>query len=387
MRYFDLQRLSAAASLRSMRGSLGIIIVSVATVSVILAADWKVVRLHNRDYVTFANLGAFYQFPEYIRVSNAVSLRGQHRGIRAQGGTSELYINGVRFFTSFSILSNGNEELISAMDVGKIVEPVLRPSRLSTGEKVETVVLDPGHGGMDHGASNHWGVEKSFTLDVAQQARAHLQRAGYQVELTRTSDTAVSLEDRVKFANRFQNALFVSIHFNSGSGGTGLESYALAPDGVPSNASSGENHSTTTDTQWCPGNKYDGNNIALTAALHATALTRLSMLDRGVRHARFHVLRNINIPGVLIEAGFLSHPAEGQRIATAQFRQQLGGAIAQGVQNYDGAVNYRATAQTFAAARTNLPAHQLSITEPLSDAMPRPRDLRHEPSVSISGGK
>jgi N-acetylmuramoyl-L-alanine amidase len=347
--------------------------------------DWTVLRQQNRDYVTFTNVAHFYQFPEYTRVSRAVSLRGDRRGIRAQAGTSELYINGVRFLTDFPILSSGDDELVSAMDVSKIIEPIMRPSRIQSPHKIETVVLDPGHGGVDQGASNHWGAEKAFTMDVASNARQQLVRAGYKVEMTRAGDTVLSLEDRVKFANRFPNAVFISIHFNSGSGGQGLESYALAPPGVPSNTSN-ESHVSSADLQSCPGNAQDARNVALSAAVHAAVLSRLSMFDRGVRHSRFHVLRNIKIPAVLLECGFLSNPAEGPRIATAQFRQQVGAAIAQGVQNYDAAVNYRATAQTFAAAKTNLPPHSRSITEPLTDYVPEV-NRTDQPSISISGGE
>src|SRR6185503_3983488 len=99
------------------------------------------------------------------------------------------------------------------------------------------------HGGIDSGASSSWGTEKSLTLDVALAARKELVRAGYRVEMTRVNDAAVSLEERVSFANRFPRAVFVSIHFNSSTGGAGLESYALAPEGVPSTASS-EDHAS-----------------------------------------------------------------------------------------------------------------------------------------------
>jgi N-acetylmuramoyl-L-alanine amidase len=112
-------------------------------------------------------------------------------------------------------MANG-ENLISAVDVGKIVEPVLRPSRLKNAQKVETVVLDPGHGGTDIGAKNTWGTEKTFALDVAHIARDQLQRAGFTVEMTRSADQGLSLEERIEFANRFTNAVFVSIHFNAG---------------------------------------------------------------------------------------------------------------------------------------------------------------------------
>ncbi len=367
-----------------MRRLLSCLIGVVLICGLVFAEDWSVIRQQGREYVTFSNVARFYKFPEYTRVSRTVSLRSDRRGIRAQAGTSELYINGVRFFTDFPILSNGTDELISAMDVSKIVEPILQPSRMKNAHKIETVVLDPGHGGVDSGASNRWGREKAFALDVAQNARQQLIRAGYKVEMTRSSDNFVPLEDRVIFASRFRNAVFVSIHFNYSGIAEGLETYALAPVGVSSNAA---NEVSIADVRWCSGNAQDEQNIALAAAVHATVLSKLSMFDRGVKHARFHVLRNVKIPGILIECGFLSNAAEGQRIATAQFRQQVGAAIAQGVQHYDAAVNYRATAgTTLASARITLPLHTRSIIEPLADYVPTDLNPPDQPSISISGG-
>ena len=271
------------------------------------------------------------------------------------------------------------------MDVSKIIEPIMRPNRLHNAHKIQTVVLDPGHGGVDQGASNRWGSEKMFALDVAMHARDALARAGYKVEMTRTRDTTVSLEDRVNIANRFRDAVFVSIHFNYSGVAEGLETYALAPAGVVSNAAN-ESHVSSAEVQACPGNIQDEHNIALSAAIHAMVLSRLSMFDRGVKHARFHVLRGVQIPAVLVECGFLSNTAEGQRIATAQFRQEVATAIAQGIQNYDAAVNFRAgSTQTFAAAKKTLPAHHQSITEPLSNSFTQNSNVDQN-SVSISGG-
>ena len=351
-----------------------------------LGGDWTVIRQRERPYVTFANVAQFYQFPEYTRVSRTVSLRSERRAIRAQAGTSELSINGVRFFTHFPLVSNGDEDLISVMDVSKIIEPVLRPSRIQKSEKVETVILDPGHGGSDQGASSSWGSEKSFTLDVALAARTQLLRAGYRVEMTRATDTAVSLEERVTIANRFPHAVFVSIHFNSSHGGAGVESFALAPEGVTSNMSS-EHHVSAADVARHAGNAQDERNIALTASIHATVLTRLAAFDRGVKHARFHVLRDVKIPAVLIEGGFISNPAEGQRIATTYYRQRLGAAIAQGIQNYNAAVNYRAGGANFAVAKTNLPPHTRAITEALGADNPVEQPYHHPPSISVSAGE
>jgi N-acetylmuramoyl-L-alanine amidase len=352
--------------------------------AVCVADDWNVLRPNNRPYVTVTNVAQFYQFPEYTRVGRTVSLRSERRTIRAQAGTSEISINGVRFFTHFPLLNNNGEDLISVMDVSKIIEPVLRPSRIQKAEKIETVVLDPGHGGFDNGASSSWGNEKNFTLEVALAARKELMRAGFHVEMTRSNDVFVSLEQRVRIANRFPKAVFVSIHFNSSPGGIGVESFALAPEGVTSNMSS-EHHVSAADVARHAGNAQDEHNIALTASIHAMVLSRMAAFDRGVKHARFHVLRDVKIPAVLVEGGFISSATEGQKISTGYYRQRLGAAIAQGIQNYNAAVNFRTQGANFAVAKVNLPAHTHSISDPLeADAPVEPRD--HPPSISINGG-
>lgn len=93
------------------------------------AADWKIIRADDRDYVSFANVAQCYQFPNYTRVSRTVALRGEGRVLRAQAGTSEFYIDGVRFFSNFPLLANRDENLISALGVAKFIEPVLRPNK------------------------------------------------------------------------------------------------------------------------------------------------------------------------------------------------------------------------------------------------------------------
>src|SRR4051794_20593972 len=372
-----------------MRLTLAAIAVLIAWSAVSRADEWNVTKVQGRDYVSMQNVSEFYRFTDYSHANRTISLRGEHRTIRAQVGTSELFINGVRFYTDFPLLERPNGQLISAIDVGKIIEPVLRPSRITNAEKVETVVLDPGHGGTDNGTSNPYGSEKSFALDVALAARRELMQAGYKVELTREADNGISLEDRIEFANRFPRAVFISIHFNSGSGGSGVESYALAPAGVPSNAATGsENHVISNDSSPDEGNAQDNENIALAAAVHASVLSRASAFDRGIRHARFKVLRHIRIPAVLLEGGFLNNPADASRIATPQYRQQLGAAIAQGVRTYDAAVNYREGGNaTFASVKTALPPHTRSITDPLEPLQASPESQSTDaPSISIDGG-
>src|SRR5207302_7794473 len=147
--------------------------------------------------------------------------------------------------------SNGHL-VVSRMDLVKLIEPVMRPSRIRNAEKIDTIVLDPGHGGHDNGATSSWGNEKTFALDVALRLREILTQHGFKVQMTRSTDEFIPLEERVRFANRFPNALFVAIHFNCGGpNASGIETYTLAPPGVPSMAADGPR---ITDLQLCAGN-------------------------------------------------------------------------------------------------------------------------------------
>ena len=83
---------------------LGLFAAAALLVSAAGATEWNVVKQHGRDYVSFENVAEFYQFGEYSHANRTISLRNERRGIRAQAGTSELYINGVRFFTLFPLL-------------------------------------------------------------------------------------------------------------------------------------------------------------------------------------------------------------------------------------------------------------------------------------------
>jgi hypothetical protein len=211
----------------------------------------------------------------------------------------------------------------------------LRPSKIEGAELVDTVVLDPGHGGSDGGASGPAGLEKNHTLDVCMRAAQLLWRAGYKVVLTRTADEFVPLEVRARVANRLPRSLLVSVHFNSGANGTGVETYALSPRGVPSMASDG---TRVSEIAIYPGNARDAENSALATATHAALVDCCGMVDRGVKRARFLVIREAVVPGVLVEAGFLSNAEDSRRIASPWYRQQVAGAILQGVRNYRRAV-------------------------------------------------
>jgi N-acetylmuramoyl-L-alanine amidase len=200
---------------------------------------------------------------------------------------------------------------------------------------VRTIVLDAGHGGHDKGAWSPYGYEKDFSLDVVLRTKKLLQAQGYKVALTRSSDVFIPLHERAAFANQQQDALFVSVHFNSGGAGTGLEVYTLAPRGVPSMMADGP---SVSDLNPQPGNVNDAQNMALATASHAALVVRSRLYDRGIKRARFVVLREATIPAVLIEGGFLSNSFDAKIIAMPEYRQQMASAIVTAVNNYRRAV-------------------------------------------------
>ena len=319
-----------------MRGSPIILLLLLSMARALALGEWTLVKHEGRDYVPLDNVGRFYQLGVTQQTGNDFLIRAGPRNLRGQRGSPEFYINNLKFNLSYPIADYGGHLIVSRMDLTKLIEPVLRPSRIPNSEKVNTVILDPGHGGSDSGAACIYGTEKNFALDVALRAREMLRAAGFKVHMTRSSDILIPLEERAKFANRFPNALFISIHFNSsGNAATGLETYTLAPRGVPSMAADGP---ALSDFLPCAGNIRDGENIALACATHAALVYNSGMYDRGIKRARFVVIRDLTVPGVLIEGGFLSNFNDARRIAMPGYRQQMAASILQAVQNYRNAV-------------------------------------------------
>lgn len=292
---------------------------------------WTLFQYGGRDYLPLKEIGAFYKLGPLERSINQFSLRIGRTSLRGQSDSQDFFISHLKFILSYPIREISGELCMSRMDLVKLVEPVLRPSKIAAAGRVETIVLDPGHGGGDSGACGRLGAEKDFTLDVALRAQSAFLRAGYRVQMTRVRDEFVSLDERARFANRFDRALFVSIHFNSSGLGTGVETFTLAPRGVPSMAADGP---LVTDLVACPGNVRDAENMALATATHASMLAHSQLPDRGIKRARFFVIRETVLPSVLLEGGFISNPEDIRRIATPEYRQSLATGILEAVQNY-----------------------------------------------------
>jgi N-acetylmuramoyl-L-alanine amidase len=199
---------------------------------------------------------------------------------------------------------------------------VVRPS---------VVVLDPGHGGRDTGAIGGGGLlEKTVALDLARRVERKLRGSGLKVRLTRKRDRTVDLRTRTTLAAKWGGGLFVSVHLNASvnRSAAGIETYALAVPGLPSTASD------SGDPTPFPGHAHNGGNIFLAYCLHRALLSGTGAADRGIRRARFQVLREAPCPAALVECGFVSNRIEESRLATAVFRDEIAEAIARGIRAY-----------------------------------------------------
>ncbi len=168
-----------------------------------------------------------------------------------------------------------------------------------------TVVIDAGHGGFDPGGIPGQRVpEKMMALDVSQRLARKLRDAGYHVIMTRDSDVFVPLGERVRIANRYGDAVFICIHFNSATrlNANGIETYY-----------------------------YRGDSASLAQSIHRNVLSDAPSENRGIRRRGFYVLRRTAVPSVLVECGFLTNPAEGGLAQTIAYRQRLAEQIARGI--------------------------------------------------------
>lgn len=298
-------------------------------------AAWKLITLDGQEYVTVKGIKEFYKFTAVERSGATVALRSARLVLRLRSGSQEMYVNGVKFMLSLPVTSQGNDVLVSRIDLSKLIDPVLRPSHIAKGPPFTTVVVDPGHGGHDSGARGVFGNEETYTLDTSMRLARLLQARGLKVLMTRTRDSYPSLPQRVAAANAAPSSIFVSVHFNSGgSHAQGVETYALAPQGT--NRSRKEDNEN--DAVRFRGNSRDSENIALATAVHASMLYQLKAVDRGVLRDRWFLLKGIQTPGILVEGGFITSPAECAKIHTPQYRERLAGSIAAGIMNYRNAL-------------------------------------------------
>ncbi len=304
------------------------------------AAGWTArppeqVQISGQDYVRLADWARGNGFEaRWTKRDEVVELSNRAIKIVLNVDSCEAQVKGVLVWLLFPVAQRNGAVYVSRLDVRRTLEPILAPPRNPAGIRIRSICLDPGHGGKDPGNRVGRNEEKKYTLLLAEEVRRQLSQAGLKSSLTRTRDTFLDLPLRPDLARTRRADLFVSLHFNSVENSAqtvqGAEVYCLTPHGACSTNARGEGGGAG----WCVGNQNNDKNLLLAFEMQKALLHNLGSEDRGVRRARFAVLRDALMPAVLIEAGFMSHPHEGHKILDPTYRRQIARAIVEGLLTY-----------------------------------------------------
>lgn len=231
-------------------------------------------------------------------------------------------------------LRNGSAH-IGHIDIVSVLNPLMSPPRNITSRPIRHIVIDPGHGGRDPGKMSGGRQEKHYALLLSKEVGELLTKAGFKVSYTRTSDTTLDLPERAAIARRRGADLLISLHFNSASGPgassiQGAETYCMTPPRASSSNAGGEGAGAGA----FQGNRFDAKNFILAYQIQKSITGKTTSEDRGVKRARFQVLRDAEMPAALIEAAFMTSPADARRIYDPALRRQLAQAIVDGIVAY-----------------------------------------------------
>ena len=216
-------------------------------------------------------------------------------------------------------------------DLNTVLDPLLRPHSHLQSLTDGPVVLDAGHGGHDPGALSASGLqEKDLVLDLALRTADVLRAAGVEVRLTRDRDEFLPLRRRAELTKEYQAGLFVSIHCNAADNpdAEGVETYYITAPGFVSTQAAPE---AIADESEYEGNHFSPGNSLLAFHIQENLVRQSLRPDRGVRHARFAVLKGASCPAVLVECGFLSNPIGEKLLGDPLNRERLAKGLADGI--------------------------------------------------------
>jgi len=225
------------------------------------------------------------------------------------------------------------------------------------------VVIDPGHGGNDHGTAQQVGdgtvTEKDLTLALAKETARILRARGIIAILTRTEDKEVPLGARTALANRLKADAFLSIHMNSTDtpmvvGAEGIETYILnnTSDATSKRLAYLENSVLTPEERAAAespeqrdvalilrdlrldANLSESKRLACMVQDRLLSVSRPRTKNRGVRQALFHVLLGAEMPSILVETGFLSNPRDRETLQSPKGRHAFGAALARAIESF-----------------------------------------------------
>ncbi len=264
---------------------------------------------------------------------NKMRLENKWNNLEFETNSRRAWINGVMVWLHHPCRGSGNNYSIAESDFKKGIDPILRAYAYVPRQMPRLVVLDPGHGGKDNGASGANKVrEKDVVLDISHRVRKHLESRKIAVRMTRTGDTYPTLDQRSDFAYKVSADVFVSIHADGAgdSSAAGVETFITSVEGGESSNHYGQGG----DIFAVKNNQYDAANAVLGFSLQSNHVRASKRSDRGLRRARYSVLRNAPCPAALVECGFLTNPTEEALLNSSSYRENVARGIANGILGY-----------------------------------------------------
>ncbi len=231
--------------------------------------------------------------------------------------------------------------------------PLLKVTPRDRSKKI--IVIDPGHGGKDSGATGNGYMEKDIVLQVGLQLAEQLRAIGYTVYMTRSNDIFIELKDRTKFANDKSADLFLSVHANAIPKGSdanaayGIETYYLSPGRSERAMRVAALENSENMSEMGAYGKLSFLNVLNSEKIIASnklaidiqkgVLNNLrkqypNVKDNGAREAPFWVLVGAQMPAILLETGYISNPEESSRIADSKYQQWMVEGMIDGVKHY-----------------------------------------------------
>jgi len=224
--------------------------------------------------------------------------------------------------------------------------------------KLDTIIIDPGHGGKDPGAIGYRGTkEKDITLDVAKRLVKKIERnTNINTILTRDEDIFIRLQDRTKLANSNNGKLFISIHANSAEDrrANGFETYMIGMNKNAAAVRTAARENAVLDLEGGSATKltdealikvtiaqsgFANGSEKFAALVQEEMSKRLQSKDRGVKQAGFYVLAYASMPNVLIELGYISNPSEEKKLKSSQYKDALATSIYRAIEKYQQALD------------------------------------------------
>lgn len=267
-----------------------------------------------------------------------------------------------RYLLSIELVSVERAEFSKAVDEQKQIygssgDAVMKGARVRPPPKQAgrfRIVLDPGHGGIDGGAAGRKAVEKDIVLKVARKIGEAIEERGpFDVYYTRETDVFVALYERQAFAQRHKADLFISVHADSlrQKHVRGATVYTLgkrASDGLAQQIENSENFSDAIGGLAVPESREDVTGILAELTLRETNVfskgfssrlvdhlsEKFTLINNPERSAAFRVLKNAEIPGVLLELGYLSNREDEQLLMDSDWQTRIAGTVADAVADF-----------------------------------------------------